>query len=166
MFQGFNSYSKATIALGKDDEPVSQVSTASTAGFNAQSRVTSTSTASASTGSVGGAASKKVSAAVRVEKAAAQLIDLLLAKSDDSANDGDIQGYLRDNDRARGRARRPRLFPPSLSESSLTPLQQLVLEEVGKLLGAGIRSTWSTLRDASGKLPSGRSVLGSLIDLL
>jgi hypothetical protein len=120
-------------------------------------------------------------AAAKVEKAVNQLIDLLLAKQDDSATDSEIANYLRDNEAsmssssdvnpaasttATPAARRPFSFTRPLRESNLTPLQQLVLEEVGKLLGAGIRSSWSSLRDASGYLPSGRSVLGAAVDPL
>ena len=52
----------------------------------------------------------------------------------------------------------------SLSSSELTPLQKLLLEEVGKIIGAGARSTINVIKDASGRLPSGSSLIGTLLD--
>jgi len=47
-----------------------------------------------------------------------------------------------------------------------TPLQTILLEQLAKIVTAGSRSVWASLRDASGTLPSGRSVLGALVDPL
>lgn len=47
-----------------------------------------------------------------------------------------------------------------------TPLQSIVLEQVARVLNAGVRGSWKSLRDASGRLRNGRSVLGTLIDPL
>lgn len=53
-----------------------------------------------------------------------------------------------------------------LDPTQLTPLQRLVLEEVGKILGAGARRTFSTVKESSGRLPTGRTLLGTVIDPL
>jgi len=45
-----------------------------------------------------------------------------------------------------------------------TPLQAIFLEQLGKILSASSRSAWKSAREASGRLPSGRSVLGTLVD--
>lgn len=45
-----------------------------------------------------------------------------------------------------------------------TPLQRLVIEEVSKLISAFSRQQWRALRDRSGRLPTGRSILGTIID--
>jgi len=55
---------------------------------------------------------------------------------------------------------------PVLSRASRTPLQALVIEEASKLLSAFTRQQWRALRDRSGRLPTGRSLLGTLIDPL
>jgi hypothetical protein len=47
-----------------------------------------------------------------------------------------------------------------------TPLQGIVLEQLARVLNAGVRGSWKSLRDASGRLANGRSVLGTLIDPL
>lgn len=51
-------------------------------------------------------------------------------------------------------------------EMVLTPLQSLLLEEVAKIISASTRSQWSALRQQSGRLPSGRTILGQLVDPL
>jgi predicted unusual protein kinase regulating ubiquinone biosynthesis (AarF/ABC1/UbiB family) len=64
------------------------------------------------------------------------------------------------------------LFPSSSSPTSSnstanpmsTPIQRIVVEELGKVIGASTRMTWSRLRNQSGRLPSGRSLLGTLFD--
>jgi ABC1 atypical kinase-like domain len=90
----------------------------------------------ASSGSSSSSKRFPVLTAARIEQAAVTLVDLLVADE------------------------------PSLDPESLTPLQKLVLEETAKILGASARSTLSVLREASGKLPTGRSLLGSLFDPL
>lgn len=53
-----------------------------------------------------------------------------------------------------------------LDPNMLTPLQRLVLEEIGKILGATARKTFTTVKERSGRLPTGRTLLGSIIDPL
>lgn len=53
-----------------------------------------------------------------------------------------------------------------LDPAQLTPLQRLVLEEVGKILGARARRTFSDVKESSGRLPTGRTLLGTFIDPL
>lgn len=45
-----------------------------------------------------------------------------------------------------------------------TPLQAIFIEQVAKIMSSSSRSLWSDLRERSGKLPGGRSVLGTLVD--
>jgi len=52
-----------------------------------------------------------------------------------------------------------------LSEEQ-TPLQAIVLEQMARVLNAGARGAWRTLRERSGRLRSGRTVLGALVDPL
>jgi len=52
------------------------------------------------------------------------------------------------------------------SFANRTPLQKLVIEELSKIIGALSRQSWGNLRSRSGILPSGRSVLGLLVDPL
>lgn len=47
---------------------------------------------------------------------------------------------------------------------TLSPLQAIIIEELAKVVGASTRVAWNRVRQASGKLPSGRSVLGTLVD--
>ncbi|VEU35291.1 unnamed protein product [Pseudo-nitzschia multistriata] len=47
-----------------------------------------------------------------------------------------------------------------------TPLQKILIEQVAKILAANTRSLWTEARLRSGVLPSGRTVLGSLVDPL
>jgi len=47
-----------------------------------------------------------------------------------------------------------------------TALQSIVLEQLSKIISSSSRSIWSTVREASGTLPSGRSVLGTIVDPL
>ena len=45
-----------------------------------------------------------------------------------------------------------------------TPLQSILLEQMAKIVAASSRSAWAQIRDASGTLPTGRSLLGTLVD--
>lgn len=45
-----------------------------------------------------------------------------------------------------------------------TPLQSIFIEQVAKIVTSSSRSLWTTLRERSGTLPSGRSVLGTMVD--
>lgn len=47
-----------------------------------------------------------------------------------------------------------------------TPLQNILLEQLAKIVSSSTRNAWAELREASGTLPSGRSVLGTLVDPL
>lgn len=47
-----------------------------------------------------------------------------------------------------------------------TPLQRIIVEQVAKIIGAQSRSLWSSIKGASGVLPSGRTILGTLVDPL
>ena len=47
-----------------------------------------------------------------------------------------------------------------------TPLQNILIEQVCKILAANTRSLWTEARIRSGVLPSGRTVLGTLVDPL
>jgi predicted unusual protein kinase regulating ubiquinone biosynthesis (AarF/ABC1/UbiB family) len=47
-----------------------------------------------------------------------------------------------------------------------TPLQEILLEQLAKIASAGSRSLWTEARARSGTLPSGRSVLGTIVDPL
>ena len=57
------------------------------------------------------------------------------------------------------------IFDLLLTEES-SPLQAIVLEQLARILSAGARQSWQTLRERSGRLRNGRSVLGTLIDPL
>jgi hypothetical protein len=52
-----------------------------------------------------------------------------------------------------------------LSEQE-TPLQAIVLEQTAKIVAAGSRQLWSTVRERSGILPTGRTLIGTMIDPL
>ena len=47
-----------------------------------------------------------------------------------------------------------------------TPLQGILIEQLAKIISASSRSLWNDIREQSGKLPSGRSVLGTIVDPL
>ena len=47
-----------------------------------------------------------------------------------------------------------------------TPLQNIFLEQLAKIWTANSRSIWAELRERSGTLPSGRTVLGTIVDPL
>lgn len=53
-----------------------------------------------------------------------------------------------------------------LATEEETPLQRIFTEQLAKIITASTRSAWSDIRERSGVLPSGRSVLGSLVDPL
>jgi ABC1 atypical kinase-like domain len=45
-----------------------------------------------------------------------------------------------------------------------TPLQSILIEQVAKIIGASSRSIWAEILEASGTLPTGRTVLGTMVD--
>ena len=47
-----------------------------------------------------------------------------------------------------------------------TPLQQIMLEQLAKIVSASGRSIFTRIRERSGTLPSGRTVLGTMVDPL
>lgn len=47
-----------------------------------------------------------------------------------------------------------------------TPLQNIFIEQLAKIWAANSRSIWANLRERSGTLPSGRTVLGTIVDPL
>lgn len=47
-----------------------------------------------------------------------------------------------------------------------TPLQKILIEQVAKILAANTRSLWTEARERSGVLPTGRTVLGTIVDPL
>lgn len=47
-----------------------------------------------------------------------------------------------------------------------TPLQRIFVEQLAKIITSTTRSAWSRIRERSGVLPSGRTVLGTLVDPL
>ena len=53
-----------------------------------------------------------------------------------------------------------------LLQEEETPLQTIFFEQLAKIISSSSRSIWSSLRESSGTLPSGRSVLGTLVDPL
>jgi hypothetical protein len=53
-----------------------------------------------------------------------------------------------------------------LASEEETPLQSIFIEQIAKIISASSRSLWSDLRERSGKLPSGRTVLGTIVDPL
>eukprot|EP00956_Cyclotella_meneghiniana_P014769 scaffold22285_cov70-Cyclotella_meneghiniana.AAC.1 len=53
-----------------------------------------------------------------------------------------------------------------LATEEETPLQQIFIEQLAKVITSSSRSVWSQLREQSGKLPSGRTLLGTLVDPL
>ena len=79
-----------------------------------------------------------------------QLVDLMVAGGQSDAQNGGIRGISK----------------IGLDPTRLTPLQRLVLEEVGKILGAGARRTFSNVKESTGRLPTGRTLLGTFMDPL
>lgn len=57
------------------------------------------------------------------------------------------------------------LFDLILTEKE-TPLQTIFLEQLAKIVTVSSRSIWAELWERSGTLPSGRTVLGTLVDPL
>jgi len=53
-----------------------------------------------------------------------------------------------------------------LATEEETPLQAIFIEQIAKIISSSSRSVWSQLRDRSGTLPTGRSVLGTVVDPL
>jgi len=53
-----------------------------------------------------------------------------------------------------------------LATEEETPLQEIFIEQLAKIITSSTRSAWSDIRERSGVLPSGRTVLGSLVDPL
>mmetsp|Transcript_2474 Transcript_2474/g.5296 ORF Transcript_2474/g.5296 Transcript_2474/m.5296 type:complete len:920 (+) Transcript_2474:140-2899(+) len=53
-----------------------------------------------------------------------------------------------------------------LATEEETPLQKIFIEQLAKIITSSTRSAWSDIRERSGVLPSGRTVLGSLVDPL
>jgi hypothetical protein len=53
-----------------------------------------------------------------------------------------------------------------LATEEETPLQQIFIEQLAKIISSSSRSVWSQLRERSGKLPSGRTLLGTMVDPL
>ena len=47
-----------------------------------------------------------------------------------------------------------------------TPLQEILLEQLAKIASAGSRSLWTEVRTRSGTLPTGRTILGTIVDPL
>jgi hypothetical protein len=45
-----------------------------------------------------------------------------------------------------------------------TPVQDILLEQLAKIASAGSRSLWTEARERSGVLPSGRTLLGTIVD--
>ena len=53
-----------------------------------------------------------------------------------------------------------------LATEEETPLQEIFIEQLAKIITSSTRSAWSQIRERSGVLPSGRTVLGSIVDPL
>lgn len=53
-----------------------------------------------------------------------------------------------------------------LATEEETPLQQIFIEQLAKIISSSSRSLWSQLRERSGKLPSGRTLLRTIVDPL
>jgi len=47
-----------------------------------------------------------------------------------------------------------------------SPVQAIVLEQLARILNAGVRGTWTAIRNSSGKMRNGRTLLGMLVDPL
>ena len=50
-----------------------------------------------------------------------------------------------------------------LATEEETPLQTIFVEQLAKILSSSSKSSWKQLRDSSGTLPSGRTVLGTIV---
>ena len=53
-----------------------------------------------------------------------------------------------------------------LASEEETPLQQIFIEQLAKIISSSSRTVWSQLRESSGVLSNGRTVLGSIVDPL
>jgi hypothetical protein len=58
-----------------------------------------------------------------------------------------------------------KVFGIVLSEEE-TPFQEILIEQLAKIVTASSRSVWTEVRERSGMLPSGRTVLGTIVDPL
>ena len=139
LIRGFDSFgaNKGKI-VARDDKPVLLGGGSSSGGSGGSiSATTSSSTTSPPLGSAGNKGAVRVQ---QIEDAAESIAQLLL--------DG----------------------PSSSSSSSSayrpTPLQKILIEELVKYASAVTRLSGSRLREASGRLPTGRTLLGTLIDPL
>merc|ERR1712194_913611 len=50
--------------------------------------------------------------------------------------------------------------------STETPLQDIIIDQISKLMLASSKDVWKNIRKSSGTLPNGRSILGTIIDPL
>jgi hypothetical protein len=55
------------------------------------------------------------------------------------------------------------VFGIVLSEEE-TPFQEILIEQLAKIVASSSRSLWTEVRERSGTLPSGRTVLGTIVD--
>ena len=53
-----------------------------------------------------------------------------------------------------------------LASEEETPLQTIFIEQLAKIISSTGRSLWTDLRERSGRLPTGRTVLGTVVDPL
>lgn len=53
-----------------------------------------------------------------------------------------------------------------LASEEETPLQQIFIEQLAKIISSSSRTVWSQLRESSGVLSNGRTVLGTIVDPL
>ena len=53
-----------------------------------------------------------------------------------------------------------------LATEEETPLQEIFIEQLAKIISSSSRTVWADLRERSGTLPSGRSLLGAVVDPL
>jgi len=51
-----------------------------------------------------------------------------------------------------------------LATEAETPLQAIFIEQIAKIMSSSSRSVWTDVRERSGRLPGGRTVLGTLVD--
>lgn len=53
-----------------------------------------------------------------------------------------------------------------LASEEETPLQTIFIEQLAKIISSSSRSLWTELRERSGRLPTGRTILGTVVDPL
>jgi len=140
LIQGFGNYASAI------SSPTS----------SSPSSMTIATVTASPTGSTGTGRGGSTISAERIEQVAAQLVDLLVG--------GELPAFAPTTSTSPSPS--PLSSPTGPAAAALTPLQRLALEELGKVLGAGARKVFSTALQRSGRLPSGRSVLGLLLDPL